>query len=244
MRSIRQQIEAPIWQPPSFDVGRRRALIGLSGLVMAAMHVPGAWAQTPGSCILTPEAGEGPFYLDPNLVRADLSADRPGAPLDLAMQVVRAGDCATLTRARVDIWHADAIGLYSGYARQGGVGGVSADVAVGKSYLRGTQFTDENGYVRFRTIFPSWYGGRTPHVHFKVFLGGSEVIASQIFFPDEVSDEVFKQWDPYRQHVSKRQTFNHNDPIRAGVHSKVARAGRSFSANATLVVASGSPRRR
>ncbi len=237
MRSIRQQIEAPTWQPPSLDVGRRRALIGLSGLVMAAMHAGGAWAQTPGSCVLTPEAGEGPFYLDPNLVRSDLSSERPGAPLELTMQVVRARDCAMLTRARVDVWHADAIGLYSGYARQGGVGGVSTDVAVGKSYLRGTQFTDENGYVRFRTIFPSWYGGRTPHVHFKVFLGGNEVIASQIFFPDEVSDEVFKQWEPYRQHVSKRQTFNHNDPIRAGVHSSVSRAGRSLAAKATLVVA-------
>jgi protocatechuate 3,4-dioxygenase beta subunit len=243
MRSVPQPIEAPTWQPPAIHAGRRRALIGLSGLIMAAMHVKRAWAQTPGSCVLTPEAGEGPFYIDPRLVRSDLSTERPGAPLELSMQVVRAGDCARLTGARVDVWHADAIGLYSGYARQGGVGGVSTDVAVGKSYLRGTQITDEDGNVRFRTIFPSWYGGRTPHVHFKVFLGGNEVIASQIFFPDEVNDEVFKQWEPYRQHVSKRQTFNHNDPIRAGVHSSVTRAGRLFAAKATLVVAPGSPRR-
>ncbi len=232
------QNDAPIWHLPSFRVGRRRALIGLSGLVMAAMHVESAWAQTPGRCVLTPEAGEGPFYLDPKLVRSDMSSERPGAPLELAMQVVRAGDCATLTKARVDVWQADGIGLYSGYAKQGGVGGVSTDVAVGKSYLRGTQFNDGNGNVRFRTIFPSWYGGRTPHLHFKVFLGGNEVVASQIFFPDEVSDEVFKQWEPYRQHVSKRTTFNHNDPIRAGIHSTVTRSGRSYAAKATLVVAS------
>jgi protocatechuate 3,4-dioxygenase beta subunit len=232
------QIDAPVWQPSTIHVGRRRALIGLSGLIMSVMHVERAWAQVPGRCVLTPEAGEGPFYLDPKLVRSDMSAERPGAPLDVAMQVVRASDCATLTKARVDVWHADAIGLYSGYAKQGGVGGVSTEVAVGKSYLRGTQFTDGNGNVRFRTIFPSWYGGRTPHLHFKVFLGGKEVVASQIFFPDEVSDEVFKQFEPYRQHVSKRTTFNHNDPIRPGIYSTVTRSGRSYAAKATLVVAS------
>jgi len=92
--------------------------------------------------------------------------------------------------------------------------------------------------VQFRTIFPSWYGGRTPHVHFKVFLGGKEVVASQIFFPDEISREVFAEWQPYREHVSKRRTFNDNDPIRQGVYSTVARQPRSYSAAAVLVVAS------
>ena len=229
----------PTWQPSRVHVGRRRALIGLSGMVMAVMHAGRAWAQGPGSCVLTPDAGEGPFYLDPKLVRSDMSAERPGAPLELSMQVMRAGDCATLTKARVDVWHADGLGLYSGYARQGGVGGVSPDVAVGKTYLRATQFTDDKGQVRFRTIVPSWYGGRTPPVHFKVFLGGNEVVASQIFFPDEVTEEVFKQWEPYRQHVSKRRTFNHNDPIREGVYSDVSRSGRGYAAKATLVVARG-----
>ena len=155
-----------------------------------------AWAQSPRSCVLTPEAGEGPFYLDPKLIRGDITSGQPGAPLQLAMQVVRAGDCATLANARVDVWHADAIGLYSGYEKQSGVGGVSPAAAVGKQYLRGTQFTDAQGNVQFRTIFPSWYGGRTPHVHFKVFLGGKEVVASQIFFPDEITKEVFASGSP------------------------------------------------
>jgi len=89
---------------------------------MGAEH---AWAQVSRSCVLTPEAGEGPFYLDPRLVRADITSGQPGAPLRLAMQVVRAGDCATLANARVDVWHADAVGLYSGYEKQAGVGGIS-----------------------------------------------------------------------------------------------------------------------
>ena len=227
----------PSWQPSRIDVGRRRAMIGLSAVIAAAMGAERASAQAPRSCVLTPEAGEGPFYLDPKLIRSDITSGRPGAPLQLAMQVVRAGDCATLANARVDVWHADALGLYSGYAEQSGVGGVSPKAAVGMQYLRGTQFTDAGGNVQFRTIFPSWYGGRTPHVHFKVFLGGKEVVASQIFFPDEISKEVFAGWQPYREHASKRRTFNDNDPIRQGIHAEVARLRASYSAKATLVVA-------
>jgi protocatechuate 3,4-dioxygenase beta subunit len=163
----------------------------------------------------------------------------PGAPLRLALEVVREGDCATLANARVDVWHADGLGLYSGYAKQSGVGGVSPETAVGQQYLRGTQLTDKSGRVQFQTIFPSWYGGRTPHVHFKVFLGGNEVVASQVFFPDEISKQIFAEWDPYRTHASKRRTFNDNDPIPQGVMSEVTRSGRSYDARAVLVVARG-----
>jgi protocatechuate 3,4-dioxygenase beta subunit len=204
---------------------------------MAAMASTRAWAQGPRSCVLTPEAGEGPFYLDPKLVRSDITSGQPGAPLQLALQVVRTSDCATLANARVDVWHADALGLYSGYEQQSGVGGVSTKAAAGQQYLRGTQFTDAAGNVQFRTIFPSWYGGRTPHVHFKVFLGGNEVVASQIFFPDEINKEVFSQWQPYREHASKRTAFNDNDPIKEGIYSDVTRQRGSYAGKAVLVVA-------
>ena len=239
-----RQPSDPWWQPSGIDIGRRRALIGLSGIVVAAVSasrdsrvVLAQGRQTPGSCVLTPEAGEGPFYLDPKLVRSDITSGQPGAPLQLALQVVRAGDCATLANARVDVWHADAVGLYSGYEKQSGVGGISTKPAVGQQYLRGTQVTDAAGTVQFRTIFPSWYGGRTPHVHFKVFLGANEVVASQIFFPDEITREVFSTWQPYRQHASKRTTFNNNDPIKQGIHSDVTRRSGSCAAKAMLVVA-------
>ena len=226
----------PWWRPSEVDAGRRRTLVGLTGIIVAAMSAGRAWAQGPRSCVLTPEAGEGPFYLDPKLLRSDITSGKPGAPLQLALQVVRAGDCATLANARVDVWQADALGLYSGYAKQSGVGGIPTASAVGAQYLRGTQVTDAAGNVQFRTIFPSWYGGRTPHVHFKVFLGGNEVVASQIFFPDEISKEVFAEWQPYREHASKRRTFNDNDPIKQGIYSDVLRQGRAYAAKAVLVV--------
>ena len=247
MDAITRHQVGPWWQPSGIDIGRRRALVGLSGLVLAATGTRAlaapfdsrdALAQgKPGSCVLTPEAGEGPFYLDPKLLRSDITSGQAGAPLNLALRVVRAGDCATLANARVDVWHADALGLYSGYERQSGVGGISTKAAVGQQYLRGTQITDAGGSVQFRTIFPSWYGGRTPHVHFKVFLGGNEVVASQIFFPDEISKEIFSSVDPYRQHATKRTTFNTNDPIKQGIFSEVTRQRGSYAATAVLVVA-------
>ena len=241
----------PSWQPPGgartrADIGRRDALMGLSSLVVAALGATRARAEVSldsiaqsqlRSCVLTPEAGEGPFYLDPKLIRSDITSGQPGAPLNVALQVVRAGDCATLANARVDVWQADALGLYSGYERQSGVGGISTKAALGQQYLRGTQMTDAAGSVQFRTIFPSWYGGRTPHVHFKVFLGGNEVVASQIFFPDEISKEIFSSVEPYRQHAAKRTTFNTNDPIRQGIYSEVTRQRGSYAATAVLVVA-------
>jgi protocatechuate 3,4-dioxygenase beta subunit len=228
----------PWWEPSGIDAGRRRALIGLTVLAAGLFGSKNTSAQAqPQSCVLTPEAGEGPFYLDPKLVRSDISSGQPGAPLQMDLQVVRAGDCATLANARVDLWQADALGLYSGYEEQSGVGGVSTKSAAGQQYLRGTQITDKTGKVQFRTIFPSWYGSRTPHVHFKVFLGGNEVVASQIFFPEEINKEIFSQWDPYKQHTSKRTTFNDNDRFKQGVYSNVTRQGRSYTAMALLVVA-------
>jgi protocatechuate 3,4-dioxygenase beta subunit len=60
-------------------------------------------------------------------------------------------------------------------------------------------------------VYPSWYGGRTPHLHLKVFVDSKEVLATQVFFDDEVNAEIFNNWDPYREHVRKRTSFNNND---------------------------------
>jgi len=195
--------------PP--DLGRRRVLRGVSACV-TALALPGAFAQS-GSCTVTPDSGDGPFYFDPSLVRSDLSSGQIGAPLEFAFQVTSVRDCRPLRGARLDLWQADALGLYSGYERQEGVGGVPVAPAIGATYLRGTQLTDAEGWVRFKTVYPSWYGGRTPHMHFKVFVAAKQVVAGQAFFDDEVNAEIFGNWDPYREHASKRRAFNRNDPF-------------------------------
>lgn len=194
------------------DLTRRRTMLALSACATSALATTDALAQA-ASCVLTPASGEGPFYFDPKLLRSDITDGMLGAPLEIAIQVTRAADCAVLANARLDLWQADGLGLYSGYENQRGVG-AGTPLPVDRTYLRGTQITDADGWVRFTTIYPSWYGGRTPHLHFKILLGGNEVVASQIFFPDDVSAEVFGTWEPYRRYAGLRTVFNHNDPHR------------------------------
>lgn len=228
-----------IWRPIRGSMTRRHVVASMAA---AGLFRPIASVAQPATCVLTADSGEGPFYFDPALVRGDIVDGHPGAPLDLSIEIVSADGCEVLENARVDVWHADGLGLYSGYERQPGVGGgISTDVR-GQTFLRGTQFTSRSGRVRFSTIYPSWYGGRTPHVHFKVFLSDREVIAGQIFFPDDVNGEVFSSWDPYRQHVDDRTTFNRNDMFMVdgalqGVIADVERSAEGYRAHATLAVA-------
>ena len=243
MRSVRQQIEAPTWQPPAVHVGRRRALIGLSGLVMAAMHVKSAWAQAPGSCLLTPEAGEGPFYIDPKLVRSDFerrTARRAVGAVDAGRAGGRLREAHQGTRRRLARrCHRALLRLCAAGRRRR-----CAHRCCGWQELSARNPVHRRGWQRALShdlpeLVRRSHSARTLQGLPWRQRGDRE----PIFFPDEVNDEVFKQWEPYRQHVSKRQTFNHNDPIRAGVHSSVTRAGRLFAAKATLVVAPESPRR-
>lgn len=229
----------PYWNTGDVDRGRRRMLIGLAASP-AAIAVPDlARAQVSRECVLTPDSGEGPFYFDPELVRSDITGGAEGAPLEVNIDVQRERDCATLADARFDLWHADAIGLYSGYGRQPGTGEPSASV-VDATFLRGTQFTDTSGRVVFRTVYPSWYRGRTPHLHFKVFLGGDEVVAGQLFLPDEINAEVFSTFEPYRSRADRRETFNSNDRFLTGTvegaFCDVERREGGYAARATVVV--------
>ena len=224
------------WTKGQVDLGRRRSLLALSATAVGATLASGGALAQAASCALTENAGEGPFYFDPGLMRSDIADGAPGAPLEIAIQVTRSSDCATLAAARVDLWHADGTGLYSGYADQPGVGGVPTAAAVGATFLRGTQLTDNDGWVRFRTIYPSWYGGRTPHLHFKVWLDADEVVASQLFFPDATSAFVFANFEPYRTHIDKRTTFNDNDPLHQGVYCDIGSSDDS-GVRASAVVA-------
>ncbi|WP_246212638.1 hypothetical protein [Marivivens donghaensis] len=102
-----------------------------------------------------PETTEGPYYIEPELVRADITEEKTGVPLKMQIQVVDA-NCTPIPDARVDIWHCDAQGNYSGYANQGSDGTVNTE---GETFLRGTLMADESGIVSVDTIYPGWYRG-------------------------------------------------------------------------------------
>jgi protocatechuate 3,4-dioxygenase beta subunit len=224
---------------------RRRSLLQALALWPLGCAVAPAWAQTaadgaglvaPNVCLLTPESTEGPYYLDPDLVRADITEGRAGAPLRLVLQVVDA-DCRPLERARVDVWHCDAAGNYSGFARQGS--DRERDTR-GETFLRGTQFADAAGIAAFETIWPGWYRGRTPHVHYTIFLDESTLLTSQLFFPDGASEAVFRG-AAYRERAGAQDTTNASDGIarRAGprAYARVAQVGDGWRAELVVGVA-------
>ena len=144
-----------------------------------------AGATAAPDCVLMPELTEGPYYLDLDLVRSDLTEGRPGLPLDLRVNVVDAGSCEPIEGAAVDVWHCDAEGAYSGV--QG---------AEGETFCRGVQMTDGNGTAEFRTVFPGWYTGRAVHIHLKVAADGDQTHTGQLFFDPETLSAVYAA-EPY-----------------------------------------------
>ena len=159
---------------------------------------PGASGGTSGtaapSCVLTPEATEGPYYLPLNLVRSDITEGKPGVPLRLDLQVVDATSCRPMTGAVVDIWHADATGVYSGVVP---LGPNSTAPATSGTFLRGVQNTDSDGIATFRTIYPGWYPGRAVHIHVKVHVDDQAVHTGQLFFDDTLTAGVYRANAPY-----------------------------------------------
>jgi protocatechuate 3,4-dioxygenase beta subunit len=153
------------------------------------------------SCILTPEMTEGPYYLAGEKLRRNITEGRPGTRLDLRLQVVNATTCAPISGAVVDIWHADAGGVYSGFGS-----GTSS-----RTFMRGVQKTDRNGVAVFQTVYPGWYMGRTVHIHVKVHVGGNVVHTGQLFFSDTLTDAVYKR-SPYSRRPN-RDVRNAEDMI-------------------------------
>ncbi len=161
------------------------------------------------TCTLALEQTEGPFYFDVDQVRSDIREDREGTTLRLAMRVQEAAACTPIADSIVEIWHCDAAGLYSGFesASQGAGGGVSPSDT--ETYLRGAQVTNAEGLVEFTTIYPGWYPGRTPHVHFKVHVDNASSLTSQLYFDDALSDAVYED-PPYEP---GRDASNDDDGI-------------------------------
>ena len=196
------------------------ALLGTGGLGTLVTGRSAAQPRATPACVARPALTEGPYFVDEQLQRSDIRSEpsdgslRPGAPLRLALRVSRLarGVCAPLPGAMVDLWHCDALGVYSGVRDPGGS-------TVGRKFLRGYQTTDGDGGVRFTTIYPGAYRGRPVHIHFKVraAAGGRRVhdFTSQLFFDDALSDQVYAQ-PPYAGRGQAR-TRNARDGIyRAG----------------------------
>src|SRR5205085_11898077 len=126
------------------------------------------------------------YYIAGEKLRRNITDGRPGTALALHLTVLNVSTCKPISGAAVDIWHADAGGVYSGF----GAG------ASNRTFMRGIQRTDANGVARFQAVYPGWYMGRTVHIHVKVHVGGRVVHTGQLFFNDALTDAVYKR-TPY-----------------------------------------------
>lgn len=197
----------------------------------------GAGGQAGVDCALTPEQTEGPFYLDDDLLREDITEAKPGVPLRVVVHVVALPDCTPLAEHAVDLWHADHLGQYSGFSGQGHQGNVDL---TGETFLRGTQLTDAGGEASFTTIYPGWYPGRAVHIHFKVHLPGNLEVTSQLYFPDATNEAVHQQ-APYDQ-LGSPNTSNAQDGILSATPNEerlmvtLAREGQGYVAELVVGV--------
>jgi catechol 1,2-dioxygenase len=144
---------------------------------------------------------EGPYYVPDAPEQGARGSvptrpDEPGTPLVWTGQVTST-DGRALAGAKVELWHADADGLYSQFAP-----------GIPEWNLRATFTADDEGRFEIRTIRPApyqiptdgacgkliaaagWHPWRPAHLHVKVSAPGHELLTAQLYFPgDEHNDD-------------------------------------------------------
>lgn len=170
---------------------RRRALAGVTAVVAAAVLPSPAPAATRGRLEPTPTDAEGPFYpvrmpadADFDLTRlAGRNGAARGTPLDLIGRVL-ATDGTPLARVKLELWQCDALGRYHH---------VDGDRGERDENFQGygVVTTDTDGRYAFRTIRPVPYGGRPPHLHFKLAHAGARPLTTQLYPRGESQERGF-----------------------------------------------------
>lgn len=144
---------------------------------LAALPLLGCEASAE-NCRQTERGAGGPFYRRGAPWRAKLAeASEPGEPLIISGRVVAAGTCEPLKGAIVDVWQANAEGLYDNQ--------LSGERANGFR-LRGQMKTDDEGRYQFETVLPGNYGDggvqRAKHIHYIVSFPGYAPITTECYF--------------------------------------------------------------
>jgi len=173
---------------------RRKMLAGFAGLMGF-----GALGGRAAATVLTPKATEGPFYPSPKMRRNDVDNDlvkikglveKAGGEVFTLRGKLIGTDNQPLAGHRIEIWQCDIDGNYM-HPRDRGTANFDRAFQ-GFGY----DITDVNGNYSFRTIKPTIYPGRTPHIHVKIFDDGHELLTTQFYIkgdPNNARDSLFNR---------------------------------------------------
>ena len=126
-------------------------------------------------CALTDDNIEGPFYVSDAPIRSnlDLYGDN-GTGVTVSGRVLDA-NCAPISSAVLEVWHADPSGAY--------------DKDSAEMRYRGQMATDAAGDYSFHSLVPGFYLNgptyRPAHIHVKLWVGGAELLTTQLYFRDD-----------------------------------------------------------
>ena len=135
---------------------------------------------------LTPRQTEGPFYPDKMPLDTDNDLIIINDSLTPAVGTIAylSGKVTDIKgnpqrNALVEIWQVDKHGVYL-HSRGG-----SREKLDSNFQGYGRFLTDSKGRYSFRTLKPSPYSGRTPHIHMAVSTKGKRVLTTQCYVKDE-----------------------------------------------------------
>ncbi|MCU7548318.1 intradiol ring-cleavage dioxygenase [Chitinophagaceae bacterium LB-8] len=170
-------------------------------------------SDTSDGCAVTDSETDGPYPLynsrGSSIQRTNIADGKPGIPLNINITIRNVNDnCNVVSNARVDIWHCDKDGYYSGYTNSGYLGTQNNSSEV---FCRGLQYTDASGVVKFSSIYPGWYSGRVTHIHAQVFVNNVLKLTTQIAFPEDINTAVYNT-TLYAAH-GQNSTKNTSDSI-------------------------------
>lgn len=77
------------------------------------------------SAILAPETTEGPYFVAGEYVREIIAERQAGVPIYMEYQFIDVNTCEPVPGVYVDVWHANATGVYSGVAARGNGAGLA-----------------------------------------------------------------------------------------------------------------------
>ncbi|HRH64921.1 MAG TPA: hypothetical protein PLU53_01355 [Bacteroidia bacterium] len=183
----------------------------------------GARPGQSAGCVLIPSETAGPYPIDLStnaaMFRTDIREMEAGIIHKVRLRIIGTANCLPMPNLRVDLWHCNVHGYYSGYVVNGHLGSQNH---VGETFCRGIQMTDINGEVEFTTIFPGWYPGRISHMHFQVFLNSVLQSTSQLTFPVAEKNLIYTTVAPYSTYGADPVTFNQDNVFADGYLNQLA----------------------